>query len=151
VHTATAQRALTPLRAPRIADRLEHDPALTPAQAAAELGYPAGHIRAALAQAAVELRARTAAAYLAEIAEALHDAGLTATAAPPVVEQTSETLRAAVPLTDNAPVPALVWEEETGWRTASRRRHPYTAPDTRPLIAGAVRPAPHNLLAALRA
>ncbi|MEU7032028.1 hypothetical protein AB0A60_35685, partial [Streptomyces sp. NPDC046275] len=71
VHTATAQRALTQLRARRIADRLERDPALTPAQAAAELGYLAGHIRAALAQAAVELRARGAATYLTKVAAAL--------------------------------------------------------------------------------
>ncbi|MEV0449756.1 hypothetical protein [Streptomyces sp. NPDC050600] len=149
VHTATAQRALTQLRARRIADRLEHTPGLAPLQAAAELGYPAGRIRAALAQAATELRARTAGTYLAGVAQALHNAGLTATAAPPTLQQTDDTLRAALPLVETAPVAVLVWEEESGWRTASRRRHPFTAPETRPLLAGAARPTPDDLLAAV--
>ncbi|MFB7032198.1 MULTISPECIES: hypothetical protein [unclassified Streptomyces] len=149
VHTATAQRALTQLRARRIADRLEQAPGLTPGQAAAELGYPAAHTRAALNQAGTELRARAAGTYLAQITEALHQAGLTTTADPPIVQQNDDTLRAALPLAETAPAAALVWEEQTGWRTASRRRHPFTAPDTRPLLAGTAQPAPSDLLAAL--
>ncbi|MER7625791.1 hypothetical protein [Streptomyces sp. NPDC126503] len=65
------------------------------------------------------------------------------------MEQTGDTLRAALVLPPDAPAPALVWEEETGWRTAGRRRHPYTSPDTHPLLPGQPRPAPADLLTVL--
>lgn len=149
VHLATAQRALAQLRARRIADRITTHPGLSPEQAAAELGYPAGQIRTALDKARTELRAREAAGYLQTVARALADAGLLTAPEPVAVEQNDDTLRAALLLTPDAPVPALVWEEETGWRTAGRRRHPYTSPDTHPLLPGHPRPAPADLLAAL--
>ncbi|MDX2290751.1 MULTISPECIES: hypothetical protein [Streptomyces] len=150
VHRDTAQRALTHLRASRIADLMTADPTLTPEQAAIQLGYPAGQVRTAVRrQALTELRARTATAYLTAVTDALRAAGLTTDTAP-VVEQTREDrLRAAVLLAPGAPAPAVVWEEDAGWRTASRRRHPYTAPDSHPLLPGTPQPAPADLLAAL--
>ncbi|MFE6104987.1 hypothetical protein ACFVQ4_34285 [Streptomyces laurentii] len=149
VHRDVAQRALIHLRARHIADLLEHDPTLTPEQAADTLGYPTAVRRAALAQAAVELRARAAAAYLADITAALHTAGLTATDQPPAIEQKDATLRATLPL-DHPTARALVWEEQAGWRTAGRRRHPYTDLDTRPLLTGNTHPTPTELLTVLR-
>ncbi|MEU8623052.1 hypothetical protein [Streptomyces sp. NPDC048623] len=151
VHRDTAQRALTLLRGRRIADRLEHDPTLTPEQAAAELGYPTSQTQNALTQAATELRARAATHYLATVTQTLHEAGLTDTAEPPAVQQTDNTLRAALPLSGRAPAPVAVWSEDSGWSTATRRRHPFTDPHARPLLTGAAQPAPHALLAALTA
>ncbi|MGW8768273.1 DUF6292 family protein [Streptomyces sp. NPDC055815] len=149
VHRDTAQRALTHLRASRIADRLAADPTLTPQQAAAELGYPAGQVRTAVHQALTELRARQARAYLATVTATLHEAGLTDTSTAPDVEQSRDTLRAAVPLTPEAPAAALVWEDGEGWRTATRRLHPYTAPGSHPLLPQSAEPRPADLLAAL--
>ncbi|GAA3043820.1 hypothetical protein GCM10017562_00790 [Streptomyces roseofulvus] len=99
-------------------------------------------------QALTELRARTATTYLTAVTDALRTAGLTTDTAPAVEQTREDRLRAAVLLTPDAPAPAVVWEEDTGWRTASRR-HPYTAPDTCPLLPGTPQPAPDALLAAL--
>ncbi|MER8233110.1 hypothetical protein [Streptomyces sp. NPDC094049] len=57
VHRDTAQRALTQLRAQRIADHLTTHPGHTPDQAAQHLGYPAGQVRTATSHALLELRA----------------------------------------------------------------------------------------------
>ncbi|MFB7031564.1 MULTISPECIES: hypothetical protein [unclassified Streptomyces] len=147
VHRDTAQRALTTVRAERIADHLTTYPGLTPDQAAAELGYPAGQVRTATRQALTILRGRAAAPYLAAVTDALRTAGLTdPTTAAPAVQYDGDTVRAALPLTAGAPVAALVWDEETGWHTADNRRHP--APRT-PLLDGHTHPDPAALLDAL--
>ncbi|MFJ8663467.1 hypothetical protein [Streptomyces sp. NPDC093795] len=142
VHRDTAQRALTHLRAGRIADRLATDPNLTPHQAAAELGYPTGQVRTAVHQALTELRARAAGAYLATVTAALNEAGLTATPTAPDVEQNRDTLRTAVLLTPEATPAALVWEDGEGWRTATRRLTRTPPPEATPSSPTAPNPAP---------
>ncbi|WP_329274015.1 hypothetical protein [Streptomyces sp. NBC_00691] len=146
VHRDTAQRALTTLRAERIADHLTTHRALTPEQAAAELGYPAGQVRTATRQALTLLRGRAAAPYLAAVVEALRTAGLTDPATAPAVHYDGDTVRAAVPLAAGAPAAALVWDEETGWHTADSRRHPAAST---PLLDGHTHPDPTTLLNAL--
>ncbi|MFJ4873254.1 DUF6292 family protein [Streptomyces sp. NPDC088757] len=143
VHRDTAQRALTTVRAERIADHLTTHPGLTPDQAAAELGYPAGQVRTATRQALTILRGRAAAPYLTAVTDALRTAGLTDPTTAPTVQYDGDTMRATVPLTAGAPVAALVWDEETGWHTADSRRHP--APRT-PLLDGHTHPDPAALL-----
>ncbi|WP_457541869.1 DUF6292 family protein [Streptomyces filamentosus] len=150
VHRDTAQRALTQLRASRIADLMTTDPTLTPEQAGARLNYPAGQVRTAVRrQALTELRARAARTYLTHVARTLHAAGLTTETTPDVEQTRTGTLRAALPCAPGFPDPVLVWEEETGWRTATRRRHPYTAPGSRPLLPGTPQPTPAALQNAL--
>ncbi|MGW6290798.1 hypothetical protein [Streptomyces sp. NPDC055107] len=124
VHRDTEQDALTRLRA----DRMTDDPDLTPAEAAAQLGYPAGQVRRATARAATVLCARHVAPYLDGVATALHRAGWTTTeAAPDVQFPGDDRVVAALVLDgDQAPAPALVWDERYGWRTAASRRHPLT-------------------------
>ncbi|WP_431787584.1 DUF664 domain-containing protein [Streptomyces sp. G9] len=85
VHRDTAQQALTRLRADRIADHIEAHPTLTPAEAAAQLDYPAGQVRRANARAETVLRARHIAPYLAGVAAALHRVGWTTEQAAPEV------------------------------------------------------------------
>ncbi|MFI9213968.1 hypothetical protein ACIGW7_38300 [Streptomyces sp. NPDC053253] len=87
--------------------------------------------------------------YLATVTAALHEVGLTDTPTAPDVEQTRDTLRAAVLLTPEAPTAALVWEDGEGWRTATRRRHPYTAPGSHSLLPESTEPRPADLLTAL--
>ncbi|MFC8296014.1 DUF6292 family protein [Streptomyces sp. NPDC057242] len=147
VHRDTAQRALAAVRAERIADHLTAHRGLTPDQAAAQLGYPAGQVRTATRQALTVLRARAAAPYLAAVTDALRAAGLTAATAP-AVQHDGDTVRAAVLLTAGAPAAALVWDEETGWHTADSRRRP--VPRT-PLLGGHTHPDPAALLHALTA
>lgn len=126
VHRDTAQAVLTRLRADRMADLMETDPSLTPDQAAAALGYPAAQVRSATARAQAVLRARRAAPYLADVAQALHRQGWTTTTAEPKVQHPADDLVVAVLVLDgpNSPAPALVWDERHGWRTATSRRHP---------------------------
>ncbi|MGW6581163.1 DUF6292 family protein [Streptomyces globisporus] len=158
VHRDTAQQALTRLRADRIADHIEAHPTLTPAEAAAQLGYPAGQVRRATARAETVLRARRAAPYLADVAAALHRAGWTTEqAAPDVQFPGDDRVVAALVLDgDQAPVPALVWDERYGWRTATSRRHPITKGAVPPSEGGGVRyltggvtPPPGSVVAAL--
>ncbi|MCX4524046.1 DUF6292 family protein [Streptomyces anulatus] len=158
VHRDTAQDALTRLRADRIADRIADDPALTPAQAAAALGYPAGQVRRAAARAETVLRARRAAPYLHDVATALHRAGWTTTAAAPDVQFPGDdrVVAALVLDSDRAPAPALVWDERYGWRTAASRRHPLTKGAALPsegggvrYLAGGITPPPADVVAAL--
>lgn len=160
VHRDTAQEALTRLRADRIADRMTDDPDLTPAQAAAQLGYPAGQVRRATARAETVLRARHVAPYLAGVAAALHRAGWTTTAAAPDVQFPGDdrVVAALVLDGDQAPAPALVWDERYGWRTAASRRHPLTKGAVLPpegdgirYLAGGITPPPSALVAALAA
>ncbi|WP_127469709.1 DUF6292 family protein [Streptomyces sp. B27] len=158
VHRDTAQQALTRLRADRIADHTETHPTLTPAEAAAQLGYPAGQIRRATARAETVLRARRIAPYLDDVAAALHRAGWTTTeAALDVQFPGDDRVVAALVLDgDQAPVPALVWDERYGWRTATSRRHPITKGAVPPSEGGGVRyltggitPPPGDVVAAL--
>ncbi|MER5818851.1 DUF6292 family protein [Streptomyces californicus] len=158
VHRDTAQDALTHQRAERIADRVEADPALTPAQAAAALGYPPAQTRRATARATTLLRARQAAPYLADVAAALRRAHLTTTEATPDVHLPGDdrVVAALILDGDQAPVPALVWDERYGWRTASSRRHPITKSAARPseggdvrYLAGGITPPPGDVITAL--
>ncbi|MFE1521338.1 hypothetical protein ACFW9I_31645 [[Kitasatospora] papulosa] len=136
VHRDTAQRALTLLRAERMADLMLTDPALSPEQAAAALNYPAAQARRATGRARTVLRARAIAPYLAEVGQALHRQGWTTAAAPPEVQYPDDDVVVAALVLDGPqpPAPALVWDERNGWRTATSRRHPLTR--------GAVPPPP---------
>ncbi|MEU3323846.1 DUF6292 family protein [Streptomyces sp. NPDC006785] len=158
VHRDTAQQALIRLRADRIAGHIENHPTLTPAEAAAQLGYPAGQVRRATARAGTVLRARRAAPYLADVATALHRAGWTTEQAAPDVQLPGDdrVVAALVLDCDQAPAPALVWDERYGWRTAASRRHPITKGAVPPSEGGGVRyltggitPPPGDVVAAL--
>ncbi|MEU3135272.1 DUF6292 family protein [Streptomyces sp. NPDC006854] len=158
VHRDTAQQALTRLRADRIADHIENHPTLTPAEAAAQLGYPAGQVRRAAARAGTVLRARRAAPYLADVATALHRAGWTTEQAAPDVQLPGDdrVVAALVLDVDQAPAPALVWDERYGWRTATSRRHPITKGAVPPpedegvrYLTGGITPPPGDVVAAL--
>ncbi|MFZ4277919.1 DUF6292 family protein [Streptomyces arboris] len=158
VHRNTGQDALTRLRADRIADHIEAHPTLTPAEAAAQLGYPTGQVRRATARAETVLRARHAAPYLAGVATALHRAGWTTTeAAPDVQFPGDDRVVAALVLDgDQAPAPAVVWDERYGWRTAVSRRHPITKGAVPPsegggvrYLAGGITPPPGDVVTAL--
>ncbi|MFH9959614.1 hypothetical protein ACH4OX_36130 [Streptomyces roseolus] len=141
-HPSTATRALNQLRAARIADLMTADPDLTVEQATANLGYPVGQARTVVRrQALTELRARTARTYLADVAQALHTAGLAPDPAPAIEQTRYDTLRASILLAPDAPAPVVVWEENSGWRTAPRR-HPYTAPGTHPSSPVLLSPPP---------
>ncbi|MFH9216088.1 DUF6292 family protein [Streptomyces globisporus] len=155
----TAQGALTRLRADRIADLVGAQPELSPDDAAAALGYPPALARRATARAATVLRARAAAPYLDDVAAAVHRAGWTTEGAPDVQFPGDDRVVAALVLDGvQAPVPALVWDERYGWRTAASRRHPITR-DAVPssegggvrYLAGGVTPPPAALIAALDA
>ncbi|MFF3036422.1 DUF6292 family protein [Streptomyces rubiginosohelvolus] len=158
VHRNTGQDALTRLRADRIADHIAAHPTLTPAEASAQLGYPAGQVRRATARAETVLRARHIAPYLADVAAALHRAGWTTTEAAPDVQFPGDDRVVAALVLDGeqAPVPALVWDERYGWRTAASRRHPITKGAVPPSEGGGVRyltggitPPPGDVVAAL--
>lgn len=156
----TAQNALTRLRADRIADLIGKRPELSPDDAAAALGYPPALARRAAACAATVLRARHAAPYLDDVAAAAHRAGWTTTETVPDVQLPGDdrVVAALVLDGDQAPVPALVWDERYGWRTATSRRHPITR-DAVPssegggvrYLAGGITPPPSTLIAALSA
>lgn len=159
VHRNTAQDALTKLRSHRIADLVQQDPALTPQQAADALGYPRAQVRRALVLAGAVLRGRAVAPYLADVVRALHQAGWTTAAAAPEVQHPDHDRCVAVVVldADQAPAPALVWDERHGWRTATSRRHPLgksaqwppATDGVRHLVPGTTTPTPAELLAAL--
>jgi hypothetical protein len=159
VHQATAQSALTQLRAQRIADLLDSEPSLTPKEAAQRLGYPGTLVRRALALAQAEQRARRIAPYLDTIVQALREAGFTTAERAPAVQHLDGDVCAAALILESsmAPAPALVWDERYGWRTATSRRHPIgkpttTAPEGEGIqyLGSGLRPEPEELLAALR-
>ncbi|WP_229924232.1 DUF6292 family protein [Streptomyces capillispiralis] len=157
VHRNTAQAALTALRAERMADVMEQR-GVTAAQAAAELGYPAGLTRRAGIRAAAVLRGRQARTYLAEVARALHACGWTTTDTSPAVQHPENDECVAVLVLDSptAPAAVLVWSERHGWRTAASRRHPLgrgaawppPGPGVRHLATGTT-PDPADLVKAL--
>lgn len=158
VTRSTAQGALTRLRADRIADLMRERPELSPDEAAAALGYPAALARRATVRAVTVLRARAAALYLADVAAAVHRAGWTTTLAAPAVQHPADDLVVAVLVLDaeNAPAPALVWDERHGWRTATSRRHPLARGAALPpegdgirYLATGTKPPPATLAAAL--
>ncbi|MFF2779498.1 hypothetical protein ACFVU3_31950 [Streptomyces sp. NPDC058052] len=138
ISAATASRALAKIRSERLADRLLTDPVLAPEDGFALLGYPAMVQRTVLADAATELRARRIQPYLQGIADALADAGRADRQDVRVhrLGPESATLAAVVMLTGTG-VPALVWEENSGWCTATSRRSPLSkVPDRLPEGAG---------------
>ncbi|WP_329422708.1 DUF6292 family protein [Streptomyces sp. NBC_01693] len=141
VHRDTAQDALLRLRADRMADLMHTDPSLTPDQAAATLGYPAAQVRRATLRAQAVLRASHAAPYLADVAQALHREGWTATGVLPEVQHPADDLVVAALVLDGLtpPAPALVWDERHGWRTATSRRHPLTKGATPPPSGDGIR------------
>ncbi|MFJ8870602.1 hypothetical protein ACIRD6_33225 [Streptomyces sp. NPDC102473] len=160
VTRSTAQGALTRLRADRIADLIDTQTELSPKEAAAALGYPAGQVRRATVRAQAVLRARRTAPYLADVGAAMHHAGWTTTAAPPTVQHPTDDLVVAVLALDaqQAPAPALVWDERHGWRTATSRRHPLARGAALPPEGDGIRhlatgttPPPDALTAALSA
>ncbi len=157
VHRNTAQAALTQCRAQRLADVMEQC-ALTAAQAAAALGYPAGQTRRAGVRAEAVLRGRQARPYLAAVAQALHARGWSSTDTPPAVQHPEDDVCMAAFVLDApaAPAPALVWSERHGWRTAPSRRHPFGRGAAWPPPGDGVRhlatglaPAPTDLVKAL--
>ncbi|MEV7165858.1 DUF6292 family protein [Streptomyces microflavus] len=158
VHRDTAQDALTRLRADRIADHVKAHPGVTPAEAAAQLGYPAGQVRRATDRAGVVLRARHVGPYLTNVAAALHRAGWTTEETAPDVQLPGDDRVVAALVLDGvqAPAPALVWDERYGWRTAPSRRHPITKGAALPsegegvrYLAGGITPPPGVVVAAL--
>lgn len=158
VHRNTAQEALLRLRADRMADLMDTDPSLAPDQAAAALGYPAGQVRRATVRAQAVLRARRAAPYLADVAQALHRQGWTTTTAAPTVHHPADDVVTATLALDGLtpPAPALVWDERQGWRTATSRRHPLTKGGALPpegdgirYLATGTTPPPDTLITAL--
>ncbi|MFG2567164.1 DUF6292 family protein [Streptomyces sp. NPDC048567] len=151
----TAQAGLVQARGLRIADQVEADPALDLTGAAERLGYPKATHKGAVAAAEAELHARSAAPYLQEVADALARAGLADPVQVQVRQLAGGHLAAAVPLVAGRDVPALVWDERYGWRTAVSRRHPI-GKDTgaRPegegirYLATGTHPTPEDLMAA---
>lgn len=121
---STAARVLPRLRGERIARLSAGEKGLSLQEAAERLGYPAAVRRAALDRAATELRALQMQSYVQEVADALAAEGLTLRQDVTLVRVASDVIAAAVPLSSSAPVPAVVWDERWGWRTAASRRHP---------------------------
>lgn len=151
----TAQAGLVQARGLRIADQIEADPALDPTEAAERLGYPKATHKGAIAAAEAELHARSAVPYLQEVADALAQAGLADPVQVQVRQLAGGSLAAAVPLVAGQDVPALVWDERYGWRTATSRRHPIgkdtgTRPEGEGIryLATGTHPSHQDLLAA---
>lgn len=129
---SAAARVLPRLRGERIADQVVAEPDLTPEQAARRLGYPVAVHRAAVAYARTELRGREARQYVQAVADELAAAGLAQEQDVAMVHVADDVVAAAVLLASDTPVPALVWDERYGWRTAGSRRHPIARETGRP-------------------
>ncbi|MEV6312606.1 DUF6292 family protein [Streptomyces sp. NPDC051840] len=104
------------------------------------------------------LRARHIAPYLTGVAAALQRAGWTASEAAPDVQfpDDAHVVAALVLDGDQAPAPALVWDERYGWRTAASRRHPITKGAVLPTegdgvryLTGGITPPPGDVVATL--
>ncbi|MGW2404003.1 DUF6292 family protein [Streptomyces sp. NPDC001739] len=106
-----------------MAELVEAQPTLSLEAAAEQLGYPAVARRRATAAAQIEQRRRAVRPYLQGVVDALAAVGAAA-AGEVEVQQLGDHLVAAVLLAPGQPVPALVWDERYGWRTATNRRHP---------------------------
>ena len=124
VSFTTAQTGLARLRGQRIADVLEATPDLTPTAAADRLGYPPITQRRAVAAAATEQRVRGARPYILSVLHTLEQADLTPVSQDDVRPIGETALTAAFVLPPDSDVPALVWDDRYGWRTATNRRHP---------------------------
>ncbi|MFJ2774932.1 hypothetical protein [Streptomyces sp. NPDC087300] len=122
-YSATA-RWLPRLRGRRIADLVLAEPGLDAEEAAQRLGYPTAVRRAAVAAAQTVLRGCRMLPYLQRVAGALEAAGWMEYQDVAVREAGGDVLAAVLVLADDAPAPALVWDERHGWRTATSRRHP---------------------------
>ncbi|ROQ65203.1 hypothetical protein EDD95_8057 [Streptomyces sp. CEV 2-1] len=120
----TAQAGLVQVRGRRIADLVEAERDLTTVEAAERLGYPKATFKGVVAAAQAELHARSALPYLQKVADALARAGIAEPVPVQVRQLAGGYLAAAVPLVVGQGVPALVWDERYGWRTATSRRHP---------------------------
>ncbi|MFZ3562770.1 MULTISPECIES: hypothetical protein [unclassified Streptomyces] len=123
IANSTATRALPRVRGERIADLCAGEKNLTPEQAAERLGFPAAVRQAAIVYARTALRGRRLRPYVQDVVDELAAAGLAEQQDVEMVHVASDAVAAAVPLAPNAPVPALVWDERWGWRTALTRRH----------------------------
>ncbi|MEV5204384.1 DUF6292 family protein [Streptomyces sp. NPDC053720] len=152
----TAQAGLAQVRGRRMADLIEADPGLSPQQAAEQLGYPPITHRGASVIAEAELHARRSHPYLQQIADALADAGVAVPTQVEVRHPKSGHLTAAIKLVAAQTVPALVWDERYGWRTATNRLHPIGKDTGAPpegagirYIGSGIRPEPAELLEAL--
>ncbi|MFI6874959.1 DUF6292 family protein [Streptomyces sp. NPDC050400] len=153
---STAARVVPRLRGVRIADLVAGEEGLSLEQAAERLGYPSVVRRAAIARAVTELRSRHLQSYVQEVADALAAEGLAERQDVAVVQVGDDVVAAAVVLSSTAPVPALVWDERWGWRTAANRRHPIgretgQAPEGEGIryLSSDRRPAPQEILAAV--
>ncbi|WP_371640981.1 DUF6292 family protein [Streptomyces virginiae] len=153
----TAQSGLATLRGRRIADLIEKQPGLDPKDAATQLGYPNITHRGAITVAERELRARSAQPYLQHTADVLAAAGIAQQAQVEMRQLDGEHVAAAVLLNTDQPAAAVVWDDRSGWRTSTSRRHPIgKATDTPPegegirYLGSGLRPEPEELLAALR-
>ncbi|MFB8206340.1 hypothetical protein [Streptomyces sp. NPDC056010] len=154
----TAQEGLLRIRGQRIADLIEAEPDLEADQAAERLGYPKITRRGTAAAAKAELHARSAVRYLQHAADVLAQAGVAEPVQVEVRHLAGGHLAAAVPLTAGQGVPALVWDERYGWRTATGRRHPIgketgTRPEGEGIrhLATGTHPEPEELLGELGA
>jgi hypothetical protein len=160
IHPLTARTALAEARGRRIADVLEEHRDLTPEQAANRLGYPARATRGAVQAAIVEQRKRTFAPYLESVYRAMADAGAQLQGDAPTLQVLDEGVCAAsIVLADGGPipVPALVWDERWGWRTATSRLHPIPRDHRTPpegagirYLGGGIQPEPADVLDRLR-
>ncbi|MYS39648.1 hypothetical protein K388_07183 [Streptomyces sp. KhCrAH-43] len=152
-----AQAGLVRVRGRRVADLMEAEPDLTGPQAAERLGYPKATHKGAVAAAEAELHARSAVPYLQNAADVLARAGVAEPVQVEVRQLAGGHLAAAVPLIPGQGVPALVWDERYGWRTATNGRHPIGKDTgTRPegdgirYLAAGTYPDPEDLLASFR-
>ncbi|GAA3372267.1 hypothetical protein GCM10017744_103110 [Streptomyces antimycoticus] len=152
----TAQAGLAQVRGRRIADLIEADPDLTPLQAAERLGYPRVTHRGAAVVAEAELRARRARPYVQQVADTLAQADVAQQAEVEMRQLAGGYLASAIILGSDQRVPALVWDERYGWRTATNRRHPIgkdtgAAPEGEGIryLGSSAQPKPAELLEAL--
>ncbi|MFI8008209.1 hypothetical protein [Streptomyces sp. NPDC086010] len=96
------------------AGRRTQETRLTPDQAAVALGYPTAQVRRATVRAQAVLRARRAAPYLADVAQALHRHGWTTTATALTVHHPADDVVAAALVLDGDNPPALAPCETSG-------------------------------------
>ncbi|MFJ8932039.1 DUF6292 family protein [Streptomyces sp. NPDC102364] len=158
IANSTATRALPRVRGERIADLCASEEDLAPEQAAERLGYPAAVRQAAVAYARTALRGRRLRPYVQSVVDELVVEGQVAEQDVEMVHVAGDVVAAAVVLTADAPVPALVWDERWGWRTAPNRRHPLgletgAAPEGDGIryLGPGLQPSPRQLIEAIAA
>ncbi|MFJ8955344.1 hypothetical protein ACIRO1_35170 [Streptomyces sp. NPDC102381] len=139
IANSTATRALPRVRGERIADLCADEEDLSPEEAAEQLGYPTAVRQAAIAYTRTALRGRQLRPYVQGVVDELVAEGLAEPQDVEMVHVAGDAVAAAVPLASDAPVPALVWDERWGWRTASNRRHPIGREARTPPEGGGIR------------